>query len=392
MSNLDIKISPATDKTFYDVLCFSHLRWDFVYQRPQHLLSRYAKRGHRVFFVEEPIFSEIDKPRFDVSSREENLFVAVPQFPHRFDAGQIEGVLNSLLKDLLENYKIDDYITWYYTPMMLTLGDDLKPQATIFDSMDELSLFKFAPPELLANEEKLLAQSDVVFTGGQSLFEAKKDRHHNIHAFSSSIDVKHFARAFDVTEDPADQTNIPHPRVGFFGVIDERLDINLLNEIAGLRPDFQFIMIGPVVKIDEKDLPRRANIHYLGGKKYDELPEYLAGWDAAMMPFALNESTRFISPTKTPEYLAAGKPVVSTPIRDVVRPYGEENLAYIAETAEEFVLAIEKALQENAIERQVKVDKFLANTSWDKTFDAMKDLIDQAIENRTAKTFAAVSE
>lgn len=361
----------------YDVLCFSHLRWDFVYQRPQHLLSRFARRGQRVFFIEEPIF-QTGEPRFEVSQRAESLYVVVPHLPHQPDENALNNLLSSLLDNLLADYQIENFVAWYYTPMMLAWSEHLSPLAAIYDSMDELSLFKFAPPSLLSNEEKLFTRADVVFTGGQSLYEAKQNRHHNIHAFPSSIDAKHFAKAFEITEDAADQISIAHPRVGFFGVIDERIDIGLLGKIASLKPEWQFVMIGPVVKIDERDLPRRANIHYLGGKKYEELPAYLAGWDAAIMPFALNESTRFISPTKTPEYLAAGKPVVSTPIRDVARPYGEKGLARIAATAEEFVAAIEKALDENAAERQQKVDEYLANTSWDKTFEAMKILIDEA--------------
>lgn len=372
----------------YDLLCFSHLRWDFVYQRPQHLLSRFAKNGQRVFFIEEPIFTD-GESRFNVSQREENLFVVVPEIKHGTSEENINKLLTSELDNLIENYKVGNFISWYYTPMMLSWSEHLAPLAIVFDSMDELSLFKFAPPELLENEEKLFKLSDVVFTGGQSLFEAKKHRHRNIHAFPSSIDAAHFAKAFDVAEEPFDQQEISRPRIGFFGVIDERMDIELLDKIAALKPDFQFVMIGPIVKIDEKDLPRRANIHYLGGKKYDELPDYLAGWDAAMMPFAMNESTRFISPTKTPEYLAAGKAVVSTPIRDVVNPYGENGLARIAETAEEFVAEIEKALAEIAIERQIKVDEFLADTSWNKTFRAMKDLIEKSVGERETKAFAA---
>lgn len=371
----------------YDVLCFSHLRWDFVYQRPQHILSRFAQNNHLVFFIEEPIFQDAES-RLEVSEREKNLFVVVPRIKHGTDEREIKNLLTFSLNDLIEEYQIDAFISWYYTPMMLSWSELLLPLAVVFDSMDELSLFKFAPPELLANEEKLFARADVVFTGGQSLFEAKQHRHQNIHAFPSSIDAKHFAKAFEVTEEPSDQASIPHPRIGFFGVIDERTDIGLLGEIAALKPEWQFIMIGPVVKIDENDLPRRANIHYLGGKKYDELPNYLAGWDAAIMPFALNESTRFISPTKTPEYLAAGKPVVSTPIRDVVRPYGEKNLARIAETAEEFVAAVAEALSEDAAERQQRVDEFLADKSWDKTFEAMRDLIDKAIASQKSKAAA----
>lgn len=364
----------------YDLICFSHLRWDFVYQRPQHLLSRFAQSG-RVFFIEEPLFDD-GAVRFETSTRGNNLFVVVPHFPHGTEGNEIPDLLRKMLDDLIGEYEIKNFITWYYTPMMIEWSGHLKPLAVVFDSMDELSLFKFAPPALIDNEKKLFARADVVFTGGQSLFEAKRDRHKNIHAFPSSIDVKHFAKAFEITDEPADQKQIPHPRIGFFGVIDERMNIELLGEIAALKPDWQFIMIGPVVKIDEKDLPRNSNIHYLGGKKYEELPEYLAGWDVAMMPFALNESTRFISPTKTPEYLAAGKPVVSTSIRDVVRPYGELNLTYIADNAEEFVAAIEKALAEDADERQQKVDEFLSNTSWDKTFEGMKNLIDTAIKER----------
>ncbi|MGI8467356.1 MAG: glycosyltransferase family 1 protein [Pyrinomonadaceae bacterium] len=382
------KNAGAESEQNYDLLCFSHLRWDFVYQRPQHLLSRFAGRGHRVFFIEEPIFGD-DDSRLEVSPREENLLVVVPHIPHEMDEKESNNLLVSLLDDLIKNYQINNFISWYYTPMMLVWSAHLAPLAIVYDSMDELSLFKFAPASLLSNEEKLFARAEVVFTGGQSLYEAKQNRHRSIHAFPSSIDVKHFVKAFEIKEEPADQISISHPRIGFFGVIDERMDIELLDKIAALRPDYQFIMIGPVVKIDEKDLPRRANIHYLGSKKYEELPNYLAGWDAAMMPFAINESTRFISPTKTPEYLAAGKPVISTPIRDVAHPYGERGLAHIAASAEEFVAAIEKALNENTETRQQKVDEFLADTSWDKTFEQMKNLIDEAMAARQSKAFAA---
>ena len=373
----------------YDLLCFSHLRWDFVYQRPQHLLSRFARCGNRVFFIEEPVYNETGEPCLDISPRAENLLVVVPQIPHGKSESETNDLLTSLLNNLIAEYQISDFVSWYYTPMMFSWSSHLAPSAVVFDSMDELSLFKFAPPALLANEENLLRRADLVFTGGQSLFEAKQSRHHNIHAFPSSIDVKHFARAFEVTEEPADQKQILHPRIGFFGVIDERADIVLLDKIAELRPAYQFIMIGPVVKIDDRDLPRRTNIHYLGSKNYAELPEYLAGWDAAMMPFAINESTRFISPTKTPEYLAAGKPVVSTPIRDVIRPYGEMGLTRIAASPQEFVEAIDAALNENGTERQQKADEFLATTSWDKTFAAMKNLVDAAIATRPAKAVAA---
>ena len=236
-------------------------------------------------------------------------------------------------------------IAWYYTPMMLPFSKHVTPDVTVYDAMDELSKFKFAPEHLLDLEQELIDRADVVFTGGSSLYEAKKDRHDNVHCFPSSVDRTHFCKARARQFDPADQEDLPKPRLGFYGVIDERFDIELLAKVAEMRPDWSFVMVGPVVKIATEDLPKRPNIHYLGGKTYGQLPAYLSGWDVALMPFAMNESTQFISPTKTPEYLAGGKPVVSTPIRDVVRHYGELEGVKIASTPEEFVAACEEALE-----------------------------------------------
>jgi glycosyltransferase involved in cell wall biosynthesis len=225
-------------------------------------------------------------------------------------------------------------------------------------------------------EEELMEKADIVFTGGNCLYEAKKHRHDNIFSFPSSIDKKHFMQARENIEEQADQANIPYPRLGFFGVLDERFDIELIEKAATLKPEWQFVLIGPVVKIDPNTLPKNENIHYLGGKSYQELPKYLSGWDVALIPFAINESTRFISPTKTPEYLAAGKPVVSSPIRDVVNPYSDNNLVHIYNDAFEFV---EKVSDELAVEDKSewlgRVDDFLSNISWDSTFEQMNNLI-----------------
>jgi glycosyltransferase involved in cell wall biosynthesis len=363
----------------YSVICLSHLRWDFVYQRPQHLLSRFAKQTN-VYFFEEPIFTD-EPTRLDVSRREDNLYILVPHISHADrESGKATEIQRRLLDDFIGAENIKDFVLWFYTPMAMDFAAHLEPLATVFDCMDELSAFKFAPPELIENERKLLEKADVVFTGGQSLFEAKKDKHANVYPFPSSIDVAHFNQARNIENEPADERDIPHPRFGFCGVIDERMDIGLLGKMAELRPDWHFVMIGPVVKIAEEDLPRAANIHYLGGKDYKELPAYLAGWDVALMPFAMNESTKYISPTKTPEYLAAGLPVVSTPIRDVVRPYGDRGLVHIASTAEEFVAACEKALQDDTSARLQTADEFLSHNSWDKTFGEMSRLIEEAID------------
>lgn len=377
-----------------DLVVLSHLRWDFVYQRPQHLLSRCAKQ-RRVFFIEEPIFGA-GPMKLGVSQREDNLYVVVPHLPEGLMSEiAVEAIQQALLERLFNEQEIKEYALWYYTPMALGWTRHLKPLATIYDCMDELSAFKHAPRALREREAELFARADLVFTGGQSLYEAKRTQHPNVYAFPSSIDRAHFAAARTITNDPADQAGIPHPRIGFFGVLDERLDIELLDGVAAARADWQIVMIGPVVKIDEADLPRRPNIHYLGGKAYKELPAYIAGWDVAALFFARNESTRFISPTKTPEYLAAGKPVISTSIRDVVRPYGEQQLIRIADTAAEFVRAAEDLMNMQAQERAhwlKRVDEFLAQTSWDKTWGAMAELIGEVVAARQARVVAATAQ
>lgn len=379
---------PLSEGTKPDLVCLSHLRWDFVYQRPQHLMTRFA-RDRRVFFVEEPIFGEGPK-RLEVGERPGGVRVAVPHLPHGLSPEEVEAAQADLLSDLLREHGVSDYVLWYYTPMALSFTARLTPRAVVYDCMDELSLFRGAPRELVDRESRLLESADLVFTGGQSLWEAKRDRHPAAYAFPSSIDVEHFAQARNGIPHPEDQRGLPRPRLGYFGVIDERIDLDLLAAVAEARPSWQIVMVGPVVKIDPASLPRRDNLHYLGMKPYAELPAYLAGWDVALMPFARNESTRFISPTKTPEYLAGGRPVVSTSIRDVVRPYGELGLVEIADDPAEFVAAVERAferLDPGRKERAAwlsRVDEHLSRGSWSRTWQKMSDLIDQAVAARGA--------
>jgi glycosyltransferase involved in cell wall biosynthesis len=357
------------------ILCFSHLRWNFVYQRPQHLLGR-AARNRTVYFFEEPVHAEVEQPRLDLSRQPEGVVVAVPVLPNGMNGPQAIEAQRDLVDDLVESLPHRQWVHWYYTPMALSFSRHLNPGLCIYDNMDELSAFRGAPPRMVALERELLRRADIVFTGGQSLFEAKKDRHHNVHAFPSSIDAGHFHKARGkALDEPEDQAAIPHPRLGFFGVIDERMDVDLVGRMADLRPDWQFVMIGPVVKIDAAALPQRPNLHWLGGKSYQELPAYLSGWDAGIMPFAINESTRFISPTKTPEFLAAGLPVVSTPIRDVIRPYGDLELVEIAADAETFVQKAEEAIARAGEPWLARVDEHLATMSWDMTWQSMDQLM-----------------
>jgi len=372
-------ITPDVASLPSDLVCFSHLRWNFVFQRPQHLLTRCAQE-RRVFYVEEPVFEEGQHPVMRTALHD-GVHVLTPHLPRRLSSGAApDAAVRRLVDEALVRYRIADPVLWYYTPMALAISRHLPAAAVVFDCMDELSAFAQAPPSIRAFERELLDRADVVFTGGLSLYEAKRALHHNVHAMPSSVDVVHFAQARTTADDPADQAALGRPRLGYFGVIDERMDLDLLAAVADARPEWQIMMIGPVVKIDPATLPRRSNIHYLGGKSYADLPRYIASWNVALMPFARNDATRFISPTKTPEYLAAGKPVVATSIRDVVRPYGRRGLVRIADQPDAFVAACEAAMAEDPAPRMARADAFLKSMSWDRTWQRMSRLLRSAIE------------
>lgn len=363
------------------ILVFSHLRWDFVFQRPQHLLSRLAK-NRRIIFFEEPSHEIANEPYLEMSEPNPGVLVCRPHTPSQAPGFHDEQLphLDVLVQQLIAREGLTDYAVWFYTPMALPLAQSLSPRAVIYDCMDELSAFANAPRQMLQREAALLKAADIVFTGGPSLYRAKKDRHPNVHCFSSSVDSVHFGAAREIQSDPADQADLAKPRLGFFGVIDERIDLDLLAALADARPEYHIVMIGPVVKIDPASLPQRPNLHYLGQKNYRELPAYLAGWDVCLLPFALNDATKFISPTKTLEYMAAGKPIVSTPITDVVEPYAD--VVYIAHQYEQFIDACDRALNLEHADREKQMEKMnavLARTSWDSTADAMSDIIASAV-------------
>jgi UDP-galactopyranose mutase len=372
-----------------DIVCFSHLRWHFVTQRPQHLLT-HASATARVFYWEEPIWCDANElgergMSLEIIPEQPNLWVLRPRLAHGAEPTRAQRIL---LDEFIERFSIRRMTRWYYTPMALSFSDHLDTEVIVYDCMDELTGFLGAPPELAGREQQLFSQADIVFTGGMSLFEAKRKQHRNVHAFPSSIDVAHFAS--NRTE-AVDQATTPHPRAGFYGVIDERFDINLLAEVARVRPQVHFVVLGPVVKIDPASLPQAHNIHYLGGRSYNELPSYLAGWDVALLPFALNDATRYISPTKTPEYLAAGKPVVSTPIRDVVLGYGNAGLVAIADTPEAFAEAIDRALSPQTEAWRAAVTAKLAESSWSATWQAMQREIARARAGRRQSVQHATS-
>jgi UDP-galactopyranose mutase len=362
-----------------DLICFSHLRWRFVFQRPQHLMSRFA-RARRVFFVEEPIFEDRDEAVFRCTvCSETGVVIVTPHVPEPA-RGRSPRLMKSLLRAFMEREQINRYVAWLYTPLALDFAHEICPLFTVYDCMDELSLFRGASARLCYVEQELFERADLVFTGGTSLYEAKRLRHPNVYAFPSGVDVAHFLKARSIRVPFAEQSSIPGPRMGYAGVIDERLDMGLIDQLSESRPSWQIVMLGPVVKIDPASLPHRRNLHWLGMKNYVDLPDYFAGWEIGLLPFAMNDSTRFISPTKTPEYLASGLPVVSTPIRDVVTPYGDLGMVKIAYDTEEFLAACDDCLATpTSSALRTDIDAFLRTVSWDDTWEAMNRLIGRGV-------------
>jgi glycosyltransferase involved in cell wall biosynthesis len=374
------------------LLCLSHLRWDFVFQRPQHLMTRAADQ-YRVVFFEEPVAAADQAPRIEVRRSAEGVLVATPLLPPGLDATAADAAQRDLLNALLADLAAPVSVSWFYTPMALDFAGHLRPAVTVYDCMDELSLFRGASPRLTLLERRLLKEADLVFTGGRSLHAAKRRLHPDAHLFPSSVDAAHFrrARSWEGPE-PEDQAGLARPRVGFFGVLDERMDYALLDAVAAARPDWQLIMVGPTAKIDPAALPRQPNLHWLGMKSYADLPAYLAGWDVGLMPFALNEATRFISPTKTPEFLAAGVPLVSTSVPDVVADWEKDGLVEIADGPGAVVAMIEAVLTRPRQPWLARVDRRLARLSWAATWARMGRLIEDAASDAQQHPAASAGE
>ncbi|HEY9027502.1 MAG TPA: glycosyltransferase, partial [Burkholderiaceae bacterium] len=377
------------------LIVISHLRWGFVFQRPQHLLTRLA-RHFDVHFVEEPVYAE-GRPTLTCTTHESGVQVLTPRtniVASGFHDDQMP-VLKALLADFVAARGIVEPLVWLYTPMALPLVADLEPRAVVYDCMDDLASFKFAPPQLLEREDALMKLADVVLTGGPSLYEARRGRHPNLHCLPSAVDAAHFAptrldgACVESLQAAELHRGLPRPRLGFFGVIDERLDLDLVAAIADRRPDWQVVMVGPVVKIDPAMLPQRPNIRWLGMQRYEALPHLMARWDVCLLPFALNEATRFISPTKTLEYLAGGKPVVSTPIRDVVSLYG--SAVRIGSTADEFVAATEAALAETDGEHRdwrMRAQALVDGCTWDGTASVIAGLLLEYVDEASGASAA----
>jgi len=383
----DVRATPTPGSS--PLIVHSHLRWDYVWQRPQQLLSRFA-RSRAVLFVEEPVFvDDLGAPGLDVTSPCAHLHRVVPRLPDRLRASSFEAAMavRSLVRQLTSDGgaltgMFDHPVQWFYTPLPApVMVDAFNERGVVYDCMDELSQFRFAPPELVQCERFLLDRADVVFTGGQHLFESKSRHHANVHFFGCGVDADHFARALcDDTRVAPELRELPRPVLGYVGVIDERVDYRLVARLAEHFAHGSVVLVGPTAKVDPSELPKRENLHWLGQRPYAKLPEYLKGFDVCLMPFALNDATQYINPTKTLEYMAAGRPIVSTAVPDVVRHFTPT--VHVAYTTAGFLDAIESSLKPDPVRIAAGRSHAQAAT-WESIVAAMDQLIVQAVgDNR----------
>ena len=364
------------------LVCLSHLNWDHVWQRPQQLMSRFAQHC-RVIFCDPPDWGPAGKPsHFDEQPGVEGVRVVRPRFPadiYGTPGNSYEELWARLLPELLAEAG-PNTILWVFSPMADYLVAAAKPQVelVVYDCMDELANFRGSTPDMRAREARLLELADLVFTGGRSMYEVRKDRHPRVYCFPSGVDVEHYRQVRDPATPEANALmSIPHPRLGYFGVLDERIDWELIAAVAEQRPAWQWVLVGPTAKVAPEELPQLPNVHYLGQQTYADLPTFLKGFDIATMPFALSEATRFISPTKTPEYLAGGKAVISTPVPDVVAQYS--GIVYLADDADAWITTVEKMLAASCAERErrlAQAQPILAESSWDSTVERMWGLME----------------
>ena len=376
----------------YSIIVHCHLCWDWVWQRPQQFASRLSSK-HRVLFVEllapEPSLSS-PLARFRTPDSFPNLTVLTLQFPSKRwnDGAYVDAERRRLVRDFVEGPgagQFEQPVQWFYDPMAVTaFGGTMNERLIVYDCMDELSKFRGAPPEIVEREAQLLEQADVVFTGGRKLFEAKSRFHDNCHFYGCGVEAEHFGKACaDTTVVPQDLAKLGRPVLGFFGVVDERMDLELVARLAEGNPSWSIAVVGPVVKVEPGSLPQRPNLHWFGQRSYGDLPSWCKGFDVCLMPFALNEATEFINPTKALEYMATGRPIVSTAIEDVVRNFG--SVVKVARSHEEFIEychAVLKNPDQAAISRGLKMVK---QNSWDAIVERMEEHVRDALLQRAAR-------
>ncbi len=363
----------------YPIVCFSDISWNVKFQRPHQLFSQ-AKRINIIIFIEKPLLQRSGKPNHFISRVSDNILILTPVITDEDPESTIHETVEQLLTEKLKSHNTTEYICWYYSPKAINYSQKLTPKLIIFDCMDECCGYEGADTEVNESEKKLLEVTDLVFTGGRSLCNAKKLLHKNVHLFPDSIDYERFNG--NTKQAKKNIIKKPAAKIGYFGVIDERLDLNLLDKIAANKPKWKFEIAGPIVENMHGKLPERKNITFTGDIRDEEIPSIIGEWDAAILPYSKNNSTENTAPSRLLVYFAANKNIVSTSINDIVHYFGENGMVRIADEPDDFVKALEAAIKyKPEAEWQKKVDSIIRKTTWEKTWNGMSKKINKLLSD-----------
>ncbi|RYD58215.1 MAG: glycosyltransferase family 1 protein [Sphingobacteriales bacterium] len=373
------------DGTFLpsNIICFSPIRWNQKDQRPQQIMRRLSQYS-MVHFIEEPVY-DATEAYLSHTVVAEHIHVFTPHLPGGISEEKCQTLQRALLDQFMRDCNFADYTFWYATPVAFAYSKHYCPSVIVYDCLEDIWSLKLPAEKLHDLEQQLLDRADLVFTSSHTQYWNKKDRNNNVHLLPATIDRAHFDCARGKVSEAEEQEHIPYPRLGYMGIVDDRLDTQLLADIADTRPDWHIVLVGPTAKMNAAQLPQRANIHYLGNKPYADLPSYLTGWTAAIMP--IQEKSHMTSGLsfKTAECLAAGLPVIATPVKAIAAQYEKENLVMKANSAAEFVAATEAILFDGAADRSwmERVNNFLDMSS--------RDAVTNEILNRLKETMQTVA-
>jgi glycosyltransferase involved in cell wall biosynthesis len=376
-----------------DIICFAH-DWGGDPTSKTHIMRLLAKKS-RVLWVNSiamrrPVASKSDARRLITKLRrafagcvevEPNIFVVNPlvlPLPGSALAQRLNGVLlERSLRRTLSKLSFARPILWTFLPTMNRLVGRLGERLLVYHCVDKYSEFSGVPRDaIVAMERDLVKRADLVFTSAARLLEECRPLNPHTHFITHGVDTAHFGRALDPqTPVPDDLAGIRKPVAGFFGLIADWVDLPLIRSLARERPDWSFVLIGKAAT-DLAPLQGLSNVHWLGQKPYTELPGYCRGFDVALIPFVQNELTLRVNPLKLREYLAAGLPVVSTPLPEISRYDG---LVRLATRREEFIGGIEAALAERSPELAGRRFEAMRGESWEARVADMARLIDERV-------------
>jgi glycosyltransferase involved in cell wall biosynthesis len=391
-----------------DIVCLSFVTWDDHWGTPQQIMSRMAKNGNRVLFVDQPIspLSFLTRMRAnDVVGKQfkrwregqraaaPNVIAASPPpiLPLRYNriVNRINAwIMRRWLKKQVKLAGFNDVIFWNFQPCFPKIGDALDPIYSVYHCVDDFSAIPVwwaGTDDVINREAECCRESDVVICTGRKLVASRSAFNPNAHFVPEGADIDLFATAAEEsTQVPDDIAALPGKVIGYIGVIDFRLDVALIEHMAKRRPDWSIALVGPVKEgsVDLAGLRGLPNVVFFGNRPIDALPSYIKAMDVCLIPYVLNDYTHHIFPLKLYEYMAAGKPIVATDMEEM-RPYAGPEMT-IAQGNDGFLAAVEDALRNDSPAAAAARQATASSESWDSRVEAIERIVGPVLPHEAA--------